>query len=470
MADIPLAAKNNKDVDDRSQQEWSRWVMQTARSWDDIDDIIKKTGIESIDYDHRQMTEVVLEINNLIDMYDEDGLRLENIRGQQKILDTLYSYAHRHFTREINIIEKYDLPSLNEQQKQHQIFLDMLTGYMDDFSEGRLTVSVNLKNAVLEWWVGHINGLDNETFSLKNWTNVAIQEARSWDDVSEIIKTMGIQTIDREHREMTEIALEIIGIVDIAKAQGKDAIDWNKLDNIFARLQECAYRHFAFEENFIAEHNLPDLKKQENQHHRFHGMLDGFRSDLAKGNLSVSGDLQFQILKWWVTHINEVDYNAFSLEKWAHVILANIRSWEQANEYISKTGIEEIDEDHRKITKHIIEIDELIERFDNSQDVDSFKEQGSAFFEKIVEFCQSHFIHEEALMKSNDFSGLRHHKEQHNHFLMLMANHKDDFINGRVVASKRMKKFILDWWVAHIKDFDMPAFGDLTDVNKGEEN
>ena len=91
---------------------------------------------------------------------------------------------------------------------------------------------------------------------------------------------------------MTEIALEIIGIVDIAKAQGKEAVDWNKLDNIFVRLQECAHRHFAYEEKFIAHHNLPDLYKQEIQHERFHGMLDGFRHDLEKGNLSVSDDLQ----------------------------------------------------------------------------------------------------------------------------------------------------------------------------------
>lgn len=169
---------------DTTEAHWTRWVMQTARSWDDITGIINKTGIDSIDNDHRQMTEVVLEVNNLIDIYESGAIDLNAIHEQGRVLETLYTLAKRHFDREIIIIEKYDLPQLEEQQKQHRQFLEMLTGYINDFKEGRLAVSLNLKSAVLEWWVRHINTVDTQTFSRENWTKVAIDNARSWDDVA----------------------------------------------------------------------------------------------------------------------------------------------------------------------------------------------------------------------------------------------------------------------------------------------
>ncbi len=57
-----------------SNQNWTRWILQTARKWEDIDEIIKITGIDTIDNDHRKMAEYALEINNLIDLFEKEGL------------------------------------------------------------------------------------------------------------------------------------------------------------------------------------------------------------------------------------------------------------------------------------------------------------------------------------------------------------------------------------------------------------
>jgi len=431
---------------------WTRWVMQTARSWSDISGIINKTGVDSIDNDHRQMTEVVLEINNLIDIYDSGEIDLKSIQDQGQILETLYSFADRHFEREIQIIEKYNLPGLEVQKKQHKLFLDMLTGFINDFNEGRLAVSLNLKSAVLEWWVRHINTIDTNTFSRDNWTQAAIDNARTWDDVSEIIRPMGIEVLDLEHREMTEIALGLMQSIE------SDPPDLAAADQVFTQLTACAIRHFQHEEDFLRTYSLADLDKQEKQHEHFLSMLSDHKEGIKSGARKVDHELQSSILKWWVNHINVVDYNAFSLEKQGHRILSTVTSWAQAAQFIHYTGNDMVDHDHQYITEHIIEIDALIAKT-AAMDASDAQRAGQAYFHDLFEMCVDHFRHEEDEMQQSGYAGYRIHKEQHDRFLVGLSRHREDFSKGRAVASKQMKNFILQWWVDHIKEFDMRAFG-----------
>lgn len=439
-------------VDGQDNAKWTRWVMQTARSWDDITGIINKTGIDSIDLDHRQMTEVVLEINNLIDIYESGKTDLKSIREQGRVLETLYAFAERHFTREINIIEKYDLPNLDEQKSQHGMFLNMLQGYIDDFNEGRLAVSLNLKSAVLEWWVGHINDVDTRTFNLENWTKVAIDQARNWEDVAEIIRPMGNELLDLEHKEMTEIALGLF------KYTEQDNPEIEAVENVIVNLIDCAERHFRHEEGFLKTYGLPDIHTQENQHKKFLSLLEDMRQGIRNGQRDIDRSLQSTILQWWVNHINVVDYNAFSLEKQGFKILSAARSWHQAMPFVHCTGNQQVDRDHQLITEHIISIDDLMDQEQHASPAEA-AELGRAFFETMFELCKSHFEHEEAQMQNSGYSGFHMHKEQHDRFLVALNRHREDFSCGRAVASKHMKNFILKWWVDHIKELDMRAFG-----------
>ena len=431
-------------------KDWTRWVMQTARSWEDITHIIEKTGIESIDNDHRQMTEVVLEINNLIDLYDTGGMKLTNIEEQGRVLDTLHRYAMRHFEREIFIIKKYDLPGLDIQLQQHAQFMGMLERAIQDFEEGRIAVSLNLKASVLEWWVNHINTIDANTFSRENWTRVAIGEARCWDDVSEIIRRMGIDLLDREHKQLTETALELI-----QHAEAGD-VDMEVIEDIFTRLRSIALRHFGHEEEFIYRYELPDLEKQNADHATFMKLIDDSQADFKAGKLSIQ-ELQEALLQWWVNHINLTDYNVFSMDKWGHILLGNSETWAEALEFIHHTGVEVVDDDHKAITQHILAIDDLI-ALSASASPEEIKQHGHAYFDEMHGLCVAHFAHEEKTMQAALYSGFKLHKEQHNRFLVSLERHRDDFSSGRSVASKHMKNFILKWWVEHIKEFDLRAF------------
>lgn len=441
-------------IDDK---QWFRWIMQTARTWDDIKGVVNKTGVESIDNDHRQMTEVVLEINSLADLCQSGEMGLGNIKEQGAILERLYAYASRHFDREIMIIQKYDLPNLDAQKKQHVIFLELLQRHMDSFREGRIAVSEDLKTEVLEWWVNHINTLDTHTFSRENWTNAAIREAKSWEDVVEIIKYMGIETLDREHKEMTEIALELIQYTE------EGEVDRAGLQDVFDRLRDCARRHFDHEEHFIARYNLPDLDKQEKQHERFFSMLDDFWKDVEGGNKEAIRKIKTSVLQWWITHINVVDYNAFSLDLWSAQILGNASSWDEASQFIHHTGEHFVDNDHYKITNHIIGIDKMIEETSDLEP-EIAKSFGGAYFETMLDLCSKHFKNEEEKMRREGYSSFALHKEQHDRFLVALERHRDDFSQGRTVASKKMKHFFLNWWVGHIKEFDQRAFSGLAET------
>ena len=41
-------------------RDWGRWVMQTARTWDDLSPVIRACGLDSVDDDHRRMIEYEL--------------------------------------------------------------------------------------------------------------------------------------------------------------------------------------------------------------------------------------------------------------------------------------------------------------------------------------------------------------------------------------------------------------------------
>jgi len=438
---------------------WNRWVLQTARRWSDVEHLVLKTGVESVDDDHRQLTEIALEISNLIDLVDEQGIRLSAIKEQGEAIQSMYNFAKEHFDREIGIIQRYSLPGLEIQREQHAYFLKMMQGFLDDFNNGRLTASLHLKNSVLDWWVTHINQVDHETFKIQQWTKGAIQAARNWDDVAEIIKTTGIETLDDEHRQMTEIALELATIYDETENKEIGEAERAKIDSVFERLIAIARQHFANEETFIKVFELNGLDTQLHQHGGFIRMLDGLRIKAVSGDRQTLVYARQSILLWWITHINEIDYNVFSLDKWAHVILTASTSWEDASEFISKTGQTVIDEDHEQITVFLLEIDGIIKDFEDPEKIEKARKKGAAFFEDLFMLAENHFKHEEAMMAKNQYISLETHRGQHQKFLTLLTRLKRDLTEGRSILTKSIKKHILEWWVGHIREYDLKAFG-----------
>jgi len=178
--------------------------MQTARTADDLTEIIRKMQIGIVDLDYRQIMSIILELSNLVESYNAGNFDLSDIRSQGVVLRDLYDCVVTHFERELLILEKYDLPLLGRQRQQHSEFLELLSSYIDEFEEGRLTVTVDLKQTILGWWVSHINTVDYQSFSQENGIPREVREAQTWDDVLGVINSADVTVLGRKFDESIE--------------------------------------------------------------------------------------------------------------------------------------------------------------------------------------------------------------------------------------------------------------------------
>lgn len=142
---------------------WMRWVMQTARTWDDISGVIVSIGIEKIDEDHRVFTEYVLELHLVIEAFTDRDTSLEDLARGKVIFEKLADYAVGHFAREEAIMVEANCPSLAEHKAQHAVFNGIVEKHRKDFSDGQLNITSALKLSILDWWVRHINTVDRRS-------------------------------------------------------------------------------------------------------------------------------------------------------------------------------------------------------------------------------------------------------------------------------------------------------------------
>ena len=296
-----------------SSDAWNRWVMQTARTWEDLAETIRSTGIDSIDADHRRLTEVALEISNLVDLFDKNQWRLANIADEDRVVHALYDCAADHFRREEMLIERYGLPKQAEQKKQHQEFLRMLNGMIDDFENGRLTITVNLKSMVLEWWINHINGIDYTTFRSENWIPAVAGQAREWSEVRDVIRLTMIAAIDAQHEKGGRMAVDLANLIERNGVKGEIAA-------AFDTFVEYAKGHFAYEEEFVAFYGIPGAERNTKEHADFVAVLADWRGRVETGQAVDAAAFRRFFLEWWIGHINGTDYELFSLEKRAALV------------------------------------------------------------------------------------------------------------------------------------------------------
>lgn len=417
-----------------AERHWSRWVMQTARNWDDISDVVKRTEINVIDDDHQKLTELTLSINNLLEASKDGQFDLAAIERQRQTLESLYAYSEHHFLREEELIEKLGLPDLERQRKQHGIFLDMLRKALEDFNHGRLTVSIHLKQWILEWWVRHINEMDYQTFCQENLVERVSSNPEVWPHLVAMVKPTGIDSIDAEHEKLIKVAIRWVN----ALQTGQESKAY------FDELARCAQEHFHDEEELIVKHGLPGLEMQKSQHQKFMEILHSFEDKWATSPAEGIGT----ILNWWVSHINGTDGSSFAVEQLESAVFDNAADWEHIRDFILPTGVVRLDDQHRSIAEKMLQV-EAAE--DKSSLISSLDE--------MITLARHHFSEEEALMAREGSRVLRVHAEAHVGFLDMVQGYRDDLSHDRLEASKGLKRYLLTWWMRHIREFDIPAYG-----------
>ncbi len=440
------------------EKNWAQWIMETAYRWEDLSDVIKLTGIDMIDNDHRILTEYAIEFNRLFDIAGDSGFDLAFINAMEKLFAQLFGFTRAHFEREQDLIERLGIPGIGKQRFEHKRILTMLEDYMAEIQSGRLNIALKFKSSFMEWLADHINLIDYETFRADKIGPIVFSKARVWEDTADLIRSMGFSQVDDDHRVMTEYMLELdefsrSNVSNILKEVRDPVIE------ILEKLREFADLHFQKEEKTIAKYHLKNLKTQKLEHKRFLTILNDHISNfLESDTLPSLENLKIDILGWWVNHINQIDYSSFKEENWVINILSKARNWEDISELVLSIGIDSIDNQHKKQTEHILGLKSLLERYEKQRDDQEIFEQIVLQSEQIYRYAEKHFEHEEEIMQKMKIPDLASHMTEHMALLDKIQKYIENVKAGRMLVSIKLKTLFADWWINHINNTDYKSF------------
>ncbi len=116
-----------------------------------------------------------------------------------------------------------------------------------------------------------------------------------------------------------------------------------------------------------------------------------------------------------------------------------------------KTGIPQIDEEHKKL----FEIADQIYELKNEEFMHDKYDNIRAILEQLREYTDTHFTHEEEYMRSIGYKNMFMQKVQHDALRQQMAEWDLDSIDeNQDEAIDQMLTIVTDWLVNHILGYD----------------
>ncbi len=120
-----------------------------------------------------------------------------------------------------------------------------------------------------------------------------------------------------------------------------------------------------------------------------------------------------------------------------------IIKWRESYE----TGVEVMDNEHREL----IEIINLL--YQMQRDKKSYDELQD-IYQRLLDYTQNHFQHEEKLMAESEYSGLKKQQQNHEEFVAKLKDMKEDLLSVKETAAPVVYKFLREWWLEHIVGMD----------------
>jgi hemerythrin len=111
------------------------------------------------------------------------------------------------------------------------------------------------------------------------------------------------------------------------------------------------------------------------------------------------------------------------------------------------TGIEAIDNQHKKIV-------EFINQLDDARSAGGKKELVAKVIDNLVDYTISHFKYEEKMLEDAQYPFLKAHKNVHELFIRRLSGYQDRFKRGENI-SEELHTFMFNWLFGHIKHDDM---------------
>lgn len=111
--------------------------------------------IEQIDMQHRQLIQMINELDDAIAMR-----KTNQVLG--KIIDTLIHYSVFHFKTEEQLFEQYAYSDSTAHRNEHASFEVKVREFKKDFMAGKLMLCTELVAYLKEWLINHILDSDQK--------------------------------------------------------------------------------------------------------------------------------------------------------------------------------------------------------------------------------------------------------------------------------------------------------------------
>lgn len=225
---------------------------------------------------------------------------------------------------------------------------------------------------------------------------------------------IGIKEIDDEHARLFKM-------VNDAIAMSNELDDITPVaNNLIANLKDYAATHFAHEEAYMESINDPELALQKKEHAAFTKKVNEFQLDNSSNEAAKASfnNCISYLVRWLYRHILS---NDMMIGKMCTVSAESTEETENSlfaftDKY--KTGIELVDDEHRRLFEIIDQTYTLIH--------DDFAhdkyDQIMHLLEQLKDYTEFHFNDEEELMDRIGYPDINSQKKAHSAFIEKLVN------------------------------------------------
>lgn len=262
---------------------------------------------------------------------------------------------------------------------------------------------------------------------------------------------IGIEEIDAEHRKLFQMINEAF---ELLKEPSNTSL---VAKNMLTALADYAAVHFAHEEAYMQKINDPELPRQQKEHAAFTAKIQSFQpqeinSDTANDVLT---DLLTYLVHWLYSHILSSDMIIGHLPpKDSHDIAVSDVSDRFAFTDNYRTGIELVDDEHKRLFEIIRDANDLIhaellhDKYDKILDI----------LEELKTYTEVHFQDEERYMTRINYPELDAQKRAHAIFIERLVNidlsELDEIDDHQQEYLYDLIDFLLGWLSNHILKMD----------------
>lgn len=256
---------------------------------------------------------------------------------------------------------------------------------------------------------------------------------------------IGIDEIDNEHRRLFQMINEAIDL-------SKENIDVSAISkNLLPGLKDYAATHFAHEEAYMERIHDPELPIQKKEHEDFTKTVNNFSLDTSSPKAAANSlnDLLTYLVRWLYRHILSSD---MMIGKMSSISVDEEDPFAFTEKY--HTGIELVDNEHRRLFEIIHDTNDLI----HAELLHDKYDEIMRLLAELKDYTEVHFHDEEALMERIHYPELDAQKRAHTAFVERLVeidlSELDDMDDNQQEYLIDLIQFLAGWLINHILGSD----------------